>query len=59
MAENIAVTEKITNFAARRHTPEPITIPDTLTFKNTYMKALIKAAKYLIFLALITPPQFS
>lgn len=57
MAENIAVTEKITNFAARRHTPEPITIPDTLTFKNTYMKALIKAAKYLIFLALITPPN--
>lgn len=57
MADNIAVTEKITNFAARRHTPEPITIPDTLTFKNTYMNALIKAAKYLIFLALITPPK--
>lgn len=57
MADNIAVTEKITNFATRRHTPEPITIPDTLTFKNTYMNALIKAAKYLIFLALITPPN--
>ena len=57
MAHSIAVTEKITNFAVRRHTPAPITIPDTLTFKSTYMKALIKAAKCLIFLALITPPN--